>query len=198
MVGQKNTKNYSTFNFLPENRKFLLNWALWCASRGIDNFLNRRSTCHMSMESYRLAELKYAIFSTTGSKIVDPSRSPCLKIGNRKRFEHRNFLVLRPVLLKNAYFNSADPEPRDPREYGWWSCDKEKLSIPLEAHHKAQSSNIFLSFQAKKSKRAVIFLSFGQSCWTCTFKLPRSRAFEQRMTCPSAAKKICGSHLFWG
>ena len=42
------------------------------------------------------------------------------------------------------------------------SCDKEKLSIPLEPHHKAQSSEIFLSFQAKK--RAEFFLSFGQSC----------------------------------
>ena len=28
------------------------------------------------------------------------------------------------------------------------------------------------------------------------FQLPRSRTFEQRMTCPSAAKKSCGSHLF--
>ena len=28
------------------------------------------------------------------------------------------------------------------------------------------------------------------------FKLPRSRPFEQRMTCPSAAKKSCCSHLF--
>ena len=38
------------------------------------------------------------------SKIVDPSRSPC------KRFERRNFLVLRPVLLENAYFSSANRE----------------------------------------------------------------------------------------
>ena len=30
--------------------------------------LNRSSTCRMSMENYRLAELKYAIFSTTGRK----------------------------------------------------------------------------------------------------------------------------------
>ena len=30
------------------------------------------------------------------------------------------------------------------------SCDKEKLSIPLEAHHKALSREIFLSFLAKK------------------------------------------------
>ena len=31
-------KNYSFFNFLSENRNILLDWALWCASRGIDNF----------------------------------------------------------------------------------------------------------------------------------------------------------------
>ena len=42
------------------------------------------------------------------SKIVDPSRSPCLKTVQRKSFESGNFLVLRPVLLKNAYFNSAN------------------------------------------------------------------------------------------
>ena len=37
-----------------------------------------------------------------------PSRSPCLEIVDRKSFEHRNFLVLRPVPLKIAYFNSAN------------------------------------------------------------------------------------------
>ena len=44
------------------------------------------------------------------NKIVNPSRSPCLKIVDGKRFEHRNFLVLRPVLLKNACFSSANWE----------------------------------------------------------------------------------------
>ena len=39
---------------------------------------------------------------------VDPSRSPCLKAIDRKSFERGNFLVLRLVLLKNAYFNSAN------------------------------------------------------------------------------------------
>ena len=39
---------------------------------------------------------------------VDPSRSPCLKTVHRKSFEHGNFLMLRPILLKNAYFNSAN------------------------------------------------------------------------------------------
>ena len=36
------------------------------------------------------------------------------------------------------------------------SCNKEKLSIPLEMHNKAHSSEIFLSFR-QKFKRAVIF-----------------------------------------
>ena len=42
------------------------------------------------------------------SKIVDPSRSPCLETVDRKSFEYHNFLVLRPVPLKIAYFNSAN------------------------------------------------------------------------------------------
>ena len=42
------------------------------------------------------------------SKIVDPSRSPCLKTIDRKNFERRNFLVLRPLLLEIPYFNSAN------------------------------------------------------------------------------------------
>ena len=42
------------------------------------------------------------------NRTVDPSRCPCLKTVDRKRFEHRNFLVLCPVLLKIAYFNSAN------------------------------------------------------------------------------------------
>ena len=31
-------KNYSSFNFLAEDRKISLNCSLWCGSRGIDNF----------------------------------------------------------------------------------------------------------------------------------------------------------------
>ena len=126
------------------------------------------------------------------SKIVDPSRSPCLKTVNWKRFECRNFLMLQPVLLKLHVSNHLTQSY--PIDYGWWSCGKEKFSIPLEAHHKAQSSDVFL-FSGQKIKRCK-FLSFGRSCWNCIFNLPRSTAFEQRMTCPSAAKKSWGSHLF--
>ena len=39
---------------------------------------------------------------------VDPSRIPFLKTVERKRLERSIFLVLRPVLLKIAYFNSAN------------------------------------------------------------------------------------------
>ena len=39
---------------------------------------------------------------------IDPSRSPCLKAIDRKSFECGNFLVLRPALLKIAYFHSAN------------------------------------------------------------------------------------------
>ena len=43
-----------------------------------------------------------------GNRNVDPSRSPCLKAIDRKIFERGNFLVLRPVVLEIAYFNSAN------------------------------------------------------------------------------------------
>ena len=67
-IGQKR-KNYSLFNFLPENRKISLDWALSCASRGIDNFfLEPCSESRALLESCRLAELKYAFFSRTGRK----------------------------------------------------------------------------------------------------------------------------------
>ena len=39
-----------------------------------------------------------------------------------------------------------------PLPYSPKSCDKEKLSIPLEPHHNAQSSEIFLNFLPKKLK----------------------------------------------
>ena len=81
------------------------------------------------------------------------------------------------------------------------SCDTRALhvspvlSIPLQAHHKAQSSENFLSFLVKNLK-SCNFLSFGQSCWNCMFKFPRLRAFERRTACPIAAKKIYIVHTF--
>ena len=101
---------------------------------------------------------------------VDPSRSPCLKTIDRKSLERSNFLVLRPALLKLHILTQvidSFPLPHCPK-----SCDKEKLSIPLEAHHNSQSSEIFQSFPSKNWK-SCNFLSYGQSCWNCIFKRPR-------------------------
>ena len=42
--------------------------------------------------------------------------------------------------------------------YGPKSCDKDKLSIPVETHLKAQSSEIFLFFPAKKLKERSFFI----------------------------------------
>ena len=42
-----------------------------------------------------------------GNRNFDPSKSPCLKAIDRKSFERGNFLVLHPVRLKIAYFNSG-------------------------------------------------------------------------------------------
>ena len=50
-------------------------------------------------------------------------------------------------------------------EYGWWSYGKEKLSIPLDVHHKAQLSDVFPSFQAKKIKRAVSFANHAETAY---------------------------------
>ena len=53
---------------------------------------------------------------------VDPSWSPCLKTIDRKSFERASFLVFHPVLLKIAYFKSAnwqlsiDVQPKELRQ----------------------------------------------------------------------------------
>ena len=84
-------------------------------------------------------------------QMLIPLEAQALKAIDRKSFERGNFLVLHPVLLKIAYFKSLIDS--FPLTYSPKSCDKENLSIPLEPNHKAQSSEIFLSFQAKKWKR---------------------------------------------
>ena len=62
-------KKYSSFNFLAVNlEKFRSTELYGAALEGSTIFLYRSSTCCTSMESYRLAELKYAIFSMTGRK----------------------------------------------------------------------------------------------------------------------------------
>ena len=65
----KDKKNYSSFNFLAKNLEKFRSTELYGAPvEESTMFLNRSSTCRMSMESYRLADLKYAFFRRTGRK----------------------------------------------------------------------------------------------------------------------------------
>ena len=69
-------KIYSSFNFLAENlEKFRPTELYGAPLEGSTIFLNRSSPCRMSMESYRLAELKYAFFSRTGRNTKKLPRS---------------------------------------------------------------------------------------------------------------------------
>ena len=62
-------KNYSSFNFLPENLEKYRSTELYDAPlEGSTTFLYRSSTSHSPLDSSGLAELKYAFFSRTGRK----------------------------------------------------------------------------------------------------------------------------------
>ena len=70
------TKKYSSFKFLPENlEKFRSTENYDAPLEGSTIFLYRSSLGRTSMESCRLAELKYAIFSGTGRKTKNLRRS---------------------------------------------------------------------------------------------------------------------------
>ena len=83
------------------------------------HFLHFRTLLFFSLASYP-GEIAYfnspnqelsngaRVMELYRSRNVDPSRSPCLKAIDRKSFERGNFLVLRPALLKIAYFNSGN------------------------------------------------------------------------------------------
>ena len=66
----------SSFNFLAENlENFRSTEDYGTPLEGSTIFLCRSSTCRMSMESCRLAELKYAFFRRTGRKTKKLPRS---------------------------------------------------------------------------------------------------------------------------
>ena len=69
-------KNYSSFNFLPENLEKFRSTELYGAPLERSTiFLCRSSLGSMAMESCRLPELKYAIFSRAGHKTKKLRRS---------------------------------------------------------------------------------------------------------------------------
>ena len=61
--------------FWRKTEKFRSTGHYGAALEGSTIFLCRSSTCRMSMESYRLAELKYAFFTRTGRKTKKLPRS---------------------------------------------------------------------------------------------------------------------------
>ena len=72
----KDTKNYSSFNFLPENlEKFHSTEHYGAPLEGSTIFLCRSSLGSTAMESWRLPELKYAIFSRARRKTKNLPRS---------------------------------------------------------------------------------------------------------------------------
>ena len=74
-IGQK-IKIITALNFLPENlEKFRSSELYGAPLEGSTIFLYRSSLGRTSKESCRLAELKYAIFSTTGRKTKKLPRS---------------------------------------------------------------------------------------------------------------------------
>ena len=72
----KDKKMYSSFNFLAENlEKFRSTELYGAALEGSTIFLCRSSLGSTAMESCRLGDLKYAIFSSTGCKTENLLRS---------------------------------------------------------------------------------------------------------------------------
>ena len=82
-------------------------------------------------------------------------------------FDDFCFRVSRPILLKLHIL--ARLIKSFPMTCGQKSCDKEKLLIPLEAHHKAQSSENFLSFQTKKKLKELHFYLLANPAETAYF-----------------------------
>ena len=72
----KDKKRYSSFNFLAENlEKFRSTELYGAALEGLTIFLCRSSSGCTSIKSCQLADLKYAIFSSTGCKTKKLPRS---------------------------------------------------------------------------------------------------------------------------
>ena len=68
--------------------------------------------------------------------------------------------------------------------------------IPLEAHHKAQSSDIFLSFQAKKL-RAVIFYLLANHAETAYLSIQDEELSKKAWLVQVRPTKVA-AHTFWG
>ena len=88
-------KKLQLFQFFGEKlEKFRSTEHYAAPLEGSTIFLNRSSTCRMSMESYRVAELKYAIFSRTGRKTKKLQRLSLFPWTVFNPIQARLFLIL--------------------------------------------------------------------------------------------------------
>ena len=88
------------------------------------------------------------------SKIVDSSRSPSLQSIERASSA---VIFLSYVLSCKKLHISVQLINSFQKTYGSWSCDKEELSIRLEARQKVQSSENFL-FSGKKLRGVFLYV----------------------------------------
>ena len=85
----KDKQFHSSFNFLVENRNFRSTEHYGAALEGSTIFLRRSSLGSTSIESCQLADLKYAILSSTGCKTKKLPRSKLFLSMVFKRDRHQ-------------------------------------------------------------------------------------------------------------
>ena len=103
---QKDEKITALLKFLPENRKILLDWALWCASRGINNFSLPQLHQPYCLQKHWIIELKYAFFSRTGRNTKKLRRS---NLFQSTIFKH-GLLEGSTILLQYSYISHTKLE----------------------------------------------------------------------------------------
>ena len=82
-----------------------------------------------------------------------------------------------------------------PREYGSWSWAKEKLLIPLEVRDKAQLSENFLSFQAKRKIKELYFHLLAHTTAYLSF---RDRELSNNILLVQVQPRKVAVHTFFG
>ena len=82
-----------------------------------------------------------------------------------------------------------------PLTYSPKSCDREKLSIPLEAHHKAQSSEIFVFRQKLKSCKFLYLLANPAET---TYLSVRDRELSNAVRLVKFRRRKVAVHTFLG
>ena len=104
----KDKKITALLIFWPENlEKYRSTQHDGAPLEGSTIFLCRSSTCRMSMESYRLAELKYAFFRRTGCKTKKLPRSVFLSMALKHGLLERSTFLFQYSSMTRAPLESC-------------------------------------------------------------------------------------------